>query len=390
MAKCLLSKHFTVIAVHHARGRPSGDWSDPQWVQMHYEAQEAEIFREIVSYLKTYKNKGEGVSRSELARVLGHRPEKIEWVARKYSGTLIDGVLQYVKTPGGCYVVWGHFGKDPILCLHEALEEVYEIVVEEGQSLAICDKCGSRYVLPGGKVKIRWSLNDVEAPNTITEMWGEPFRVFGRVSDFVSGNGIPNAQVKVMLSRPPYIFWSCVGEGLTDDLGYFSVEITESLKGLSPREYALSIDAFFNGKRFVKVNDDWVYLSLTPRPAIPDQTRLSNSATVEVFVTSTEGAPLRNCHVVLGPISGLTDENGNAQFRCVPFGRYELRAEAPGYVSKSLRVDVSNPYTRFTITLEHFDPLRHAVVPVALILGPIVVGLAILGLSALLGNKGEG
>lgn len=115
-----------------------------------------------------------------------------------------------------------------------------------------------------------------------------------------------------------------MGEGLTDDLGYFSIEITESLKGLPHGEYALSIDAFFNDKRFVKVNDDWIYLGLTSRPAIPDRTRLSNSATVEVFVTSSEGAPLRNSHVALGPISGLTDENGNACFRYVPFGRYEL------------------------------------------------------------------
>jgi hypothetical protein len=359
--------------VFHAPGRPPGDWGNPAWVQRHYEEQEEAIFAEIVNYLKTYKSKGEGISKFELARILRHRPDKIEDVARKYNGRWIDGVLNYVHTPRGYYVVWSRVGEDPILCLHEVPEEVYEVVVKEGQSLAVCDRCGARYVLPGGKVEVNWSLNDTSAPNTVNEMWGEPFTVSGRVLDFVSRGAVPNAKVRIMLGQPPYLFWGCIGEGLTDDFGYFSVDLTETFRGLQPGAYALSVDAFFNDVRFIKVNDSWIYLNLAERPAAPTWTRLSSSATVEVHVRSPEGAPVEGCQVALGPIKGLTGGGGSVRFTNVPLGCYELRAEAPGYVSKKFKVEVNNSSVHFNVMLERFDLLGGVVLPILKVVGAVAL-----------------
>jgi len=349
----------------HDVGRPPSAFNE--WDQ----TLEEHIFKDIINYLKNCKNKGEGISLSKLAGILNHSPEKIEQVVRKYNGTWIDGVLNYVETPRGFYVVWGRVGEDPILCLHEYLDEVYEVTVKEGASLAICNKCGSRYILPGGKVEVDWSLNGISAPETINEIWGEPFKVSGRVLDFASKNGMPNVEVKVMLSRPPYWFWNCVGEGLTDYFGYFSIDLTEHFRRLQPGKYALSIDASFNGVEFVKVNDDWIHLNLTERPATPYQTRLSKSMIVDVSVRNTEGAPIKDCHVTLGSIKGLTDEYGNIQFRYVPPGCYELQADAPGYIPKCLKVELNEPYQHFNIVLERFDPLKHVVTPVLQVAGVV-------------------
>ncbi|MEM3579375.1 MAG: carboxypeptidase-like regulatory domain-containing protein [Candidatus Bathyarchaeia archaeon] len=332
-------------------GRPPGEWSDEERVMRHYEAQEQRILEEIIHYLKTNKDKGVGVSLYELSRNLRHRPDRIRQVVEKNQGKWMNGVLGKCETQRGYYVVWSRVGEDPILCMHEATGEIYEVVVKEGQSFAVCDKCGLRYILPGGNVSVDWSLNDVVAPNTLDEMWGEPFVASGKVLDSVTKIGMPQVKVKVMLSQWPHTSWRVLGEALTDNYGNFAVNLTDTLKTLQPGRYVLSVDVNFNDMKFTKANDAWFHLNLVERPANPAWTRLLSYVTVEVNVTDGKGNGLQGCMVNLGTIKAVTDASGVAKFNYVPLGNYRLKVVRNGYKPHQAEVDLGHPFEIYILNV---------------------------------------
>lgn len=126
-------------------GRPPGEWSDEEWRRRHLEKQEKRVLDEVISYLKKHKEKGLGVSLSEISRALHHRPDIIKRVVKKYNGTWMNGTLGGFEARSGYYVAWCPVGGDPILCLHR--NEIAVIPVQQNQHEVICPTCGAKYLI---------------------------------------------------------------------------------------------------------------------------------------------------------------------------------------------------------------------------------------------------